>query len=127
MSTAFSKAKMSKNSNGQNFTVGDISNSTGIAIGPNAQASVGQPPSIDAAEVIALLDDLARCVDVYAESLENAASIRESLLAARNETAQTTPRWDRVRDALRHVGPTVAGISALSQAVTNIWALVSHG
>jgi uncharacterized protein DUF5955 len=118
---------MSNNSNGQNITVGDISNSTGIAIGPHAQASVGQPPPIDTAEVIALLNDLARRVDAYEESLENAADIRESLLAARNESARTAPRWDRVRDALKCVGPAVAGISALAQAVNNIWALVSHG
>jgi hypothetical protein len=118
---------MSNNSNGQNITVGDISNSSGIAIGSHAQASASQPPPINAAEVIALLDDLARCVDAYAESLENAVDIRESLLVARNETARTTPRWDRVRDALKRVGPAVAGISALAQAVNNIWALVSHG
>lgn len=118
---------MSNNSDSQNITVGDISNSTGIAIGPHARASGGQPPPVDAAEVIALLDDLARRVDACAESLENAAGIRESLRAARNETARTAPRWDRVRDALRRVEPAVAGISALAQAVNNIWALVSHG
>lgn len=115
------------NDKNQNYKIGDIRDSVGVAIGPGAQASVTQQSAVDAAEVIRLLDDLARSVDAYADSLENAADIRESLLAAREEAGRKTARWNRVRDLLKRVGPALAGIEALSQTVSNIWALVSHG
>lgn len=118
---------MSKDSNSPSFKIGVIKDSVGVAIGPNAHVSVDQQSAVNAAEVIMMLDDLARSVDTYAGSLENAADIRESLLDARREAARNTPRWNRVRDALKYVGPTVAGIGALSETVNNIWALVSHG
>jgi hypothetical protein len=118
---------MSKKRQGSNFTVGDISNSTGIAIGPGARASVNQRSTVNAAEVIAMLDNLARKVDVYAASLEDAADIQESLLDARSEASRATPRWYRVREVLEHVQPFLAGAKALSDIVDNIRALVGHG
>lgn len=118
---------MSKKNEGVNFKIGDVKDNVGVAIGPGAYTSVNQRSSVNAAEVIAMLDDLTRSVDAYANSLDDAAEIQASLLAARKEAGRKAPRWDRIRDVLKRVGPAVAGISALSQTVSDIWALVSHG
>lgn len=117
---------MGKRNQDQSITVGDISNSTGVAIGSNARARVDQQPSVNAAEVITLLEELARSVDVYADSLDDAAEVQESLQAAQKEAARKIPRWERIREDLNHVGTAVAGIATLAQAVNNIWALVSR-
>jgi len=108
------------------ISVGNISNATGIAIGHGASASVGRPSQSVQEQALAELDMFIRSLPSFAESLPDANATRSAAVAARTEAAQGSPRWDEVRRLLGRIAVSVAGISALTQAIINIQALVAH-
>jgi hypothetical protein len=104
---------------------GDVQGA-GIVIGHGSSASVQQslPPS--QCEAIALLDEFLRLLASHESSVADASGIRESAVAARTEVGEPSPRWPVVRGLLRGIAAGVAGVSALTGAINNIQALVSH-
>jgi hypothetical protein len=118
---------VSKKSQHSSNRVGNITNSTGVAIGTRAHAEVNQQSPIDATQVITMLDDLSRSIDIYAASLQDAATVRKSVEDARREAAKQPARWGTVRHLLQQIQPAVVRISDLATAVSNILALIPHG
>jgi hypothetical protein len=109
-----------------NITVGNITNATGVAIGPGASASVDRPSQSVQHQAVAELDKFIRSLPSFAESLPDADATRNAAVAARTKAAHRSPRWDEVRRLLGQIAVSVAGISALTEAIINIQAIVAH-
>jgi hypothetical protein len=106
--------------------VGNIQDSTGIAIGNEANAVVNQPrPSLQG-EVSALLDEFIRSLELYGDYLDDAQGVRQWAARARAEVARPSPKWQAVRHVLATIAAGVAGVAALTDAINNIQALVAH-
>ncbi|HSZ38497.1 MAG TPA: DUF5955 family protein [Trebonia sp.] len=109
----------------QGISVGNITGSSGIAIGHHAQASsVRQSSPTDPERIAAMLETLADQINAHADDLADAEPAREAAEVARAEAASQAPRWTRVRSMLRLIGPAVAGVAELTQAVDNIRELI---
>lgn len=107
------------------INVGDIENSTGIAIGNNAIVNVNQRQP-EWAELGALLDAFILSLGRYGDSLGDAQGVQKAAEAARAEVARPSPRWQAVRHKLTTVATGVAGVAALTDAINNMQALVAH-
>jgi hypothetical protein len=110
---------------GSGIKAGDIQG-TGIVIGHMSSASVNQFQRPDPEHVAGLVDEFIQLLSRYESSIVDAAGIRESAVAARDELTEPSPRWPIVRGLLKGIAAGVAGVSALSAAVNNIQALILH-
>lgn len=118
---------MSDNRHSGNFrlNVGNIENSTGVAIGKNVSVEVNQrQPERD--ELSVLLDAFILSLGRYGASLDDAQGVRKAAEAARAEVALPSPRWEAVRHKLTAIATAVSGVAALADAINNIQALVAH-
>lgn len=108
--------------------VGNITSSTGVAVGWNASAStyVSDSPLPVREQVIARLDEFLILLSTHADSLPDMPGIRESVVAARAAAASRPVRWDQARRLLKRIAAAVAGVSELAQAISNIQALIAH-
>lgn len=104
---------------------GDVSGS-GIVIGHGSTASVGPglPPA--QRDAIELLSEFIRLLDSFEDAVPDAADIHEAAEAAKTEAEQPSPRWGAVRGLLKGIAASVAGVSALTDAIKNIQDLVAH-
>jgi hypothetical protein len=117
----------SRHNSGSGITVGDIKNSTGVAIGQGAHVTVNPQPQPSAQDqVIALLDDFISSLDGYRDSLVDEQGVRRAVTEARAEAGTSSPKWQSVRDKLAAVAKSVAAVAALTEVITNIQALVAH-
>jgi len=112
--------------NDESFSIGNIQNSTGIAIGSGAFAAVNQPAPPTRDEVNTLLDDFIRALGVYGASVSDPQGVRETALEARKEVARPSPKWQAVRRMLTTMAAGVAGVAALTDAVNNIQSVVAR-
>jgi hypothetical protein len=108
------------------ITVGNIDNSTGIAIGHGARASVNQPRSDAQDEISEMLADFIRSLGRYLDYVEDAKDIQETAIDARTEVMRPSPKWQVVRRMLTTIAASVAGVAALTDAINNIQALVER-
>lgn len=109
----------------QKITVGDITGSTGVAIGTKVSVSVHSPPS-PREEVIALLNAFMQSLGPYENTLPNSPAVRAAAEAARAEAEKRSPRWSVIRSSLRGIAASVASVAALTDAINNLEALVAH-
>lgn len=117
---------MSSEKRGRSIRIGNIENSTGIAIGDGAHASVIQPQPHMRDELSALLDEFMHSLERYGDAIGDAERVRKSVLDARAEVARPSPKWQAVRQTLTRIAASVAGVAALTDAINNIQALVAH-
>jgi Family of unknown function (DUF5955) len=117
---------MSRDRRGRSIRVGNIENSTGIAIGDGARVEVNQSPTPNRGEVSALLDEFINLLDRYREALDDAEGVRQSAIEVRAEIARPSPKWQAVRRALASIATAVGGVAALTDAMNNIQALLAH-
>lgn len=115
-----------KKSGTSNFNVGNIENSTGIAIGINSTASVNQTLPASQAEIVILLDKFISSLQQYAGSLSDTPDIHASAIAARAEAEKSSPKWPVIRSLLKAIAADVVRIAALTDAVNNIITLVTR-
>jgi hypothetical protein len=106
------------------FITGDVSG-TGIVIGNESSVVIGQSPEPMQPELIRSLDKLIELLEQYESSIEDEPGLRESIMEARREIGKPMPRWAFVRTLLRGIAASVAGVSALTDAVGNILTIVS--
>jgi hypothetical protein len=116
---------MSRDERGQSIRVGNIENSTGIAIGNKVSVAVNQPTASLQTEVSALLDEFVQSLERYGDVLADTQSVRRSVAEARAEVASPTPKWQAVRRTLASIAAAVAGVAALTDAISNIQGLVN--
>lgn len=109
----------------QKITVGDITGSTGIAIGNKVSVSVNQSPS-PREELIALLNAFIQSLGSYENALPNSPAVRAAAEAARAEAEKPSPRWRVIRSSLKGIAASVASVAALTDAINNLEALVAH-
>jgi hypothetical protein len=118
---------MNNNGNGDaQIRVGNIENSTGIAIGYGAHATVNQPRSDAQAEISEMLADFIRSLGRYLDYVEDAEDVQETAIEARIEVTRPSPKWQVVRRMLATIAASVAGVAALTDAINNIQALVER-
>jgi hypothetical protein len=119
---------LSKSENGGKgqIRVGNIENSTGIAIGHEAYASVGQSQLNVQGEISGLLTDLIRSLGHYSDYMVDAEAVQRTAADAQAEVGRPSPKWQAVRRMLAAIATSVAGIAALSDAVSNILAIVER-
>jgi len=110
---------------GAGIRTGDISGS-GIVIGHGSSASVGSALPPAQRETIAMIDEFVRLLRSYEDSVPDASDICEAAAAAQAEAAKPSPRWGTVRGVLSGIAASVAGVSALTDAIRNIQDLVAH-
>jgi hypothetical protein len=109
------------------FNFGDIVGSSDVNIGNNNTIIKGQQPLTQVQrEVLGRLDEFMGLLARYADSVEDPASVRESVAAAEQEVRKPSPRWSIVRTLLRGVIAPVAGAAALTEVISNILDIVSH-
>jgi hypothetical protein len=111
---------------GESIRVGDISNSTGIAIGTGAQAIVNQRGWAARDGLSTLLSDFILSLGRYRDFLEDAGSVQEAAIDVRTEVARPSPKWQSVRSALTAIAASVTAVATLSDAINNIQALVER-
>jgi Family of unknown function (DUF5955) len=117
---------MSRDKHSRSIRIGNIENSTGIAVGDGAYAAVNQPKPSMQDEVSALLDEFMQSLERYRDALDDAESVRHSVVEARIEVTRPSPKWQIVRQTLTGIAAAVAGVASLTDAINNIQALVSH-
>lgn len=115
-----------KHSNGRKITVGNIENSTGIAIGDGTYVAVNQSMPSAQEEISALLDEFIISIGRHGDSLSDAQGVRQAAETLRAEVARPSPKWQTVRRMLTTVAASVGGVAALTGAINNIQALVAH-
>jgi hypothetical protein len=120
------KMSYDKRNGESHIRVGNIQNSTGVAIGNGARATVNQSHPSEREEVDILLDDFIRSLGLYNDSLADPQGVRESAVEARAEVARPSPKWLAVRRMLTRVSAGVAGVAALTDAINNIQSLVAR-
>lgn len=98
----------------------------GIVIGHGSSASVGQALPPTQAQAIAMLDEFVRLLDSFESPVPDASDIREAAEAVKAEAEEPSPRWGIVRSLLKGIAASVAGVSALTDAIKNIQDLVAH-
>ena len=111
---------------GQDITVGDITNSTGIGIGKDIYLSVNSPLSPAREELITLLNAFIQSLGSYGDSLSDSPDIIEVAEAARAEAERQSPRWGVIRTWLKGIAASVASVAALTDAINNLQALVDR-
>lgn len=101
---------------------GDINiTNSAVAVGTSAQASVRSGPAT-AAE-LQLAEDLQRLTErllKVAAEVESGDAIVATAEVVTDELAQPQPRWRCILDALRRVGPLVAGFTGLTADIATI-------
>lgn len=118
---------MSRKRRGEtNISVGNIENSTGIAIGHGSSASVNQLQPFAEHELISLLDEFIRSLRIHSTSIPDAQDVREAAVAARAEVAKPSPKWHVISGLLTRVAAGVTSVAALTDAINNIQALVAR-
>lgn len=108
------------------ITVGDISSSMGVAIGPGAYAAVSSSQLEVKEQIRSQLASFAQKFAFYVDEVEDAQEVEQIAAEALAESARPEPRWRAVRRMLTAVGTSVAGIAALTEAIDNIQQLVSR-
>lgn len=108
-----------------NIQAGDVSGS-GIVIGHGSSASVRLGLPSAQRDVIELLGEFIRLLDSLADAVPDAADVHEAVQAAKAEAEKASPRWGAVRGLLKVIAASVAGVSALTDAIVNIQDLVAH-
>ena len=108
-----------------NIHAGDVSGS-GIVIGHCSSASVGLGLPSAQRDAIELLGEFIRLLDSFEDAVPDAADVHEAAEAAKAEAEKPSPRWGAVRGLLKGIAASVAGISALTDAIRNIQDLVAH-
>lgn len=107
------------------INVGDV-HGTGIVIGNESSVSIETDRSTAQRDAAAMLDEFMRLLEVHQSSVADVADIRESAAVARAELAEPSPRWHVVRSLLRGAAAGVTGVSALTEAINNVQALIAH-
>lgn len=116
-----------KNTPASNRWVGEVTG-TGIVIGDNSSASVvmGQMQSSTQIELSQKLGDFIDLLARHEGSVEDATDVRKALLEAQREVAESAPRWPILRTLLRGIAVSVSGVTALTEAMNNILALLGR-
>jgi hypothetical protein len=117
---------MNKDDLNSGITVGDVSDSIGIAIGHHARAYVHQVPTVNVSQIVELIDDLTALINSRAAALADPEEARQIALEARTESMNEAPRWKRVGGLLTNLRLTVAGVASLTAIVDNIRTLIPH-
>lgn len=110
---------------GQGINIGDVQG-TGIVIGHHSSAWVGQSPSQTQQQVAAMLNEFVTLLVGHEDAILDASDVRDSALAALRETQQSSPRWSLVRTWVKGIQTSVAGVSALATAVSNVQTVLGH-
>jgi hypothetical protein len=107
------------------ISVGNV-RGTGIVIGHGSSAAVNQGLPREQYDAAKLLDEFLDLLQTHQNLVADAADVRQSVEVARAELADHSPRWHIVRVLLKGIAASVAGVSALAEAVNNIQTLISH-
>lgn len=107
------------------INVGNVQGA-GIVIGHGSSASINLNQSSVQGDAVAMLDEFIRLLQIHQSSVTDADDIRESAAATRAELAEPSPRLHIVRGLLRGIAASVAGVSALAEAINNIQVLIAH-
>ncbi len=116
---------VTKRAGGTGITVGDI-RGTNVTIGHGSSASANLRQPSAQRDLVALFDEFIALLERHQNSVADAADIRESAVAARDELARRSPRWHVVRGLLMGIAASVADVSELAGAIDNIQAMVAH-
>jgi hypothetical protein len=106
--------------------MGNVENSTGIAIGHGAHALVNQTQAAGGSEIGDLLADFIRSLPRYREFIDDEKTVQEVAIDARTEAMRPSPKWSAVRRMLTAISASVASVAALTDAINNIQALVER-
>jgi len=96
-----------------------------FAVGDGANVTVYQHQATPQDEVCALLENFLRSLESHSDAIEDAEGIRESAEMARDEVMRPSPKWQAVRRMLTAIAAGVAGVASLTDAITNIQAIVN--
>jgi hypothetical protein len=108
------------------FSVGDISRSSDVVIGNHSAIIKGESLTQVQRELLGKLDEFMALLSRHADSVEDAASVRQSVAEAESEVRKPSPRWSIVRTLLRGVAAPVAGVAALTEVINNALGILSH-
>jgi len=99
---------------------------TGIVIGDGSSVVIGHSPPPMQAELLGKLDDFMDLLARHEGALEDPSDVRESLMEARHEAAEPSPRWTAVRALLGHIADSVKRVAILTDAINGIIEIVGH-
>jgi hypothetical protein len=109
------------------FSFGDVVGSQDVNIGYKNAIIKGQESLTQARrELLEKLDEFMGLLTRYADSVEDPASVRESVAEAEREVRAPAPRWAIVRTLLRGVIAPVTGVAALTDVISNLMEILSH-
>lgn len=98
----------------------------GITIGHHSSTSVNVGGQPEQAQAATRLDEFLELLAEHEDDVPDAGSARECAAAAKDELAAPAPRWSMVRGLLKGAAAGVAGVAALTDAISNILTLISH-
>ncbi|HTZ30561.1 MAG TPA: hypothetical protein VMC83_41620 [Streptosporangiaceae bacterium] len=108
------------------ISVGDIENSSGVAIGDNNIVRIESSAPLALSGLAPALEDFLKLLDLHKDSVGDAADVRESAIAVKSEIGKPSPRLAIVRTLLAGIKASVAGVATLTEAISNIQVLLSH-
>jgi hypothetical protein len=109
------------------FGLGDIKDNKGpVVVGNHSAIIMGGSLTQVQHDLLGKLDEFMGLLARHADSVEDAASVRESVEAVASEVRKPSPRWSIVRTLLRGVIGPVTGVAVLTEVINNVLEIVSH-
>jgi hypothetical protein len=101
---------------------------TGIVVGHGSQSNVtiGQSLTAEQLRVGELLDNFLRLLECHEDAVADAPGLRESVMEAKRQAQEPSPKWAVVRRLVRAIESSVRRVSALAEAVGPILTLVDR-
>jgi len=115
----------------RNGTINIVGHGNVVGDGSTSNVNITAPSEVhvsapSAAELLAALDEFILALDQHKSAISDSRHVREGTAAARQEMAQSAPRWDLVRSILTGVAKSVSGVATLTTMITNILAIMPH-
>jgi hypothetical protein len=99
---------------------------TGIVIGDGSSVVVQYSLPPMQSELLGKIDAFMDLLARHEGSLENPSDVRESVMAARREAAESAPKWSVVRALLRGIAVSVGRVASLTDAINGILEFVGR-
>jgi hypothetical protein len=106
------------------ISVGDIRNATGIVVGHGSASYVNTSSASTQHDALELLDKFILALAQHHTEIDDPAAIEASADLARTELERPSPRWHAVRSLLTGIATGVTSVSALTDLISRILALI---
>lgn len=118
-----------KDQRGQKIEVGDISGSTGVAIGSHikigaARATPGQP--VDQLVAVRALQEFIDLLSINVDAVPHVEDVQEAAIAVKDQLAAQQPNRRKIRELFMEIVTSVGGVAQFADSIDKIRIAIAH-